>query len=174
MKKRAEDNDAAAIYQLGCLYNRGECGLPQDYGKAHKLWLRAGMLGDARGHYRISCAYLKGKGVDVDTRKARQCWEVGAMGGDVLSRYNLGHFEEKERGNVSRAVKHYMIAAGAGHDKSLKAIRQRFLDGHATKDDFDKALRAHKEANDEMKSEQREAAASAKATRVSMEQWAGK
>ena len=29
----------------------------------------------------------------------------------------------------------------------------------ATKDDFEKALRAHKEASDEMKSDQREAAA---------------
>jgi hypothetical protein len=31
--------------------------------------------------------------------------------------------------------------------------------GHATKDDFEKALRAHKDSKDEMKSEQREAAA---------------
>ena len=31
--------------------------------------------------------------------------------------------------------------------------------GHFTKDDFEKALRAHKEATDEMKSAQRDAAA---------------
>ena len=33
------------------------------------------------------------------------------------------------------------------------------MSGDATKDDFEKALRAHKEANDEIKSDQREAAA---------------
>ena len=52
-----------------------------------------------------------------------------------------------------------MISAGAGCDDSLKLIQQCFLSGHASKDDFEKALRSHKEAKDEVKSEQREAAA---------------
>ena len=33
------------------------------------------------------------------------------------------------------------------------------MNGHAAKDDFEKALRAHKDAKDEMKSDQRDAAA---------------
>ena len=53
-----------------------------------------------------------------------------------------------------------MISAGAGHDDSLTNIRECFLDGEVTKDEFEKALRSHKEAADEMKSAQREAAAS--------------
>ena len=60
---------------------------------------------------------------------------------------------------MNRAMKHFIIAAGAGHDGSLKGIGRLYLDGHATKDDFEKALRAHKEAKDEMKSDQREAGA---------------
>ena len=52
-----------------------------------------------------------------------------------------------------------MISAGAGHDESLKGIRQCYMAGHATKDDFEKALRAHKEAQDDMRSDQREEAA---------------
>ena len=52
-----------------------------------------------------------------------------------------------------------MISSGAGYDESLDNIRQCYLEGHATKDDFERALRAHKEANDEMKSDQRDAAA---------------
>ena len=54
-----------------------------------------------------------------------------------------------------------MIAARAGYDDSLKGIRVCYLNGHVTKDDFGKALRAHKEAKDEMKSDQREAVAAA-------------
>lgn len=46
-----------------------------------------------------------------------------------------------------------MVSAGAEDDDSLVAIRLCF-----TTDDFDKALRAHKESKDEMMSEQREAA----------------
>ena len=89
---------------------------------------------------------------------AQKMWELAAMGGDMTARHNLGGFEI-EAGNIKRAVIHYMIATAAGYDKSLGAVRQSFLDGYATKDDFERALRAHKEANDETKSEQRDAAA---------------
>ena len=60
---------------------------------------------------------------------------------------------------MDRAVKHWMIGAGAGFDDSLLEIRECFLQGHATKDGFERALRAYMNAKDEMKSEQREAAA---------------
>ena len=59
--------------------------------------------------------------------------------------------------NIS--LKHYMIAAGCGLDKSLKKIREFYTNGNATKDDFEKALRAHKESKDEVKSAQRDEAA---------------
>ena len=84
------------------------------------------------------------------------------MRGDVNARHNLG-VKEAYAGNMNRAMKHFMISAGAGWDESLKAVRQGYMDGHATKDDFEKALRAHKEAKDEMKSDQRDAAALAAA-----------
>ena len=76
------------------------------------------------------------------------------MGGSVLSRHNLG-VTEYEAGNMSRAMKHFMIAARAGDDEALNEIREGYLDGHVTKDDFEKALRANKESKDEMKSDQR-------------------
>ena len=79
------------------------------------------------------------------------------MGGNVSSRYNLG-IEEENVGNMSRAMKHWMIAARAGDDEALNEIRDGYLAGHVTKDDFEKALRANKESKDEMKSDQREAA----------------
>ena len=45
LKKRAEANDANAIYELGHCYRVGEVDLPQDSAKAMELWLRAGKLG---------------------------------------------------------------------------------------------------------------------------------
>jgi TPR repeat protein len=133
-------------------------GLPQNQRKAKKLWLRAGEHGEARGHFSIGVAYYNGEGVGMDTNKAKYYYELAAVGGNVQAQHNLGCVEEGE-GNMDRAVKHWMIAAEAGHDNSLAAIRACFLRGHATKDDFERALRAHKEAKDEMRSEQREAAA---------------
>jgi len=83
------------------------------------------------------------------------------MRGEVLARHNIGCLEGSA-GNMNRAVKHWRISAGAGYDKSLKEIRQCFLEGHATKGYFEKALRAHKEAKHAMKSDQRDAAAIAR------------
>ena len=60
---------------------------------------------------------------------------------------------------MSRALKHYMIAAGFGHDLSLKKIRSFYMNGHATKDDYAKALRTHQNYIDGIKSAQRDEAA---------------
>ena len=161
VKKRIEADDAEAIHQLGCYSDRGEMGLQQNKGKATKLWLRAGELGHAGAYFCIGTAYDNGEGVERDEKKAKYYYELATMGGDVPARHNLGCIEE-EAGNMSRAVKHWMIGAGAVFDDSLKEIRECFLYGHATKDDFEKALRAHKDAKDETKSEQRKAAAAAR------------
>ena len=162
LSKRAEGNDAAAIHQLGCLCREGGMGLPQDRRKAFKLHLRAGELGYASAYNKIGYAYYNGLGVERDTKKAQYYFELAAMAGNVVARHCLGAVEGNA-GNITRAMKHFMIAAGAGDDDSLTKIREFFLRGHASKDDFERALRAHKEAKDEMKSEQREAAAAARA-----------
>ena len=158
VNKRVDGGDAVAIHNLGGYYRRGDMGLPQDRDKAMELWLRAGELGCADAYYNVGHAYRRGQGVERDIEKAKHYYELAAMEGFVIARHVLGNLE-MDTGNMSRAVKHYMVSAGAGDDDSLKGIREGFMRGHVTKDDFEKALRSHKEANDEMKSDQREAAA---------------
>ena len=160
LKKRAKGDDANAINQLGCCYNEALRGFPQNYEKAMELWLRAGELGCATAYNYIAVAYHDGEGVERDMRKAKYYYELGAMGGDAAARHNLGTVEA-HAGNMNRAVKHWTISASAGRDGSLKRIRECFMEGYATRDDFEKALRAHKRSKDEMKSEQRELAAAA-------------
>jgi len=131
--------DAIAMFNLGGMYYRGE-GLTKDYVKANELLLRAGENGHATACTNLGNSYLSGRGVERDTNKAIYYYELAAMRGDAEARYNLGAMEGNV-GNMSRAVKHWMISAGAGCDKSLKQIREGFLYGHATKGDFEKALR---------------------------------
>ena len=158
MKKRADGGDARAIYNLGGCYYRGEYGLRQNHNKGMKLWLRAGELGDATAYTNIGNSYCAGTGVERDENKAKYYYGLAAMGGSAAARHNLGNWERRA-GNFDRAMKHWMISAGAGLDESLEIIRHLFMNGHATKDYFEKALRAHKEAKDEEKSDQRETAA---------------
>ena len=60
---------------------------------------------------------------------------------------------------MSIALKHYMIAVGLGDNDSLKKIREFYVNGHATKDDYAKALRSYQKYIDGIKSPQRDEAA---------------
>ena len=158
VKKRIEVNDAHAIYSLGCYYSHGSHGLPQDHAKALELWHQAAELGNASSYYSIGNSYLQGNGVERDEKKANHCYELAAMGGHVNSRYNLGVLE-KRAGNMDRALKHYMIAAGFGHTGSLEIIKTMFIHGNATKEDYANALRSYQANLIEIKSPQRDEAA---------------
>ena len=161
MNKRAESGDAKAIGMLGTSYCDGHDGLPQDHAKALKLWQQAAELGYATSNYNIGNAYYAGRyGVERDLEKANHYWELAAMGGDVRARFSLGTSEGRN-GNLDRAIKHYMIAVNSGHENSVKMIQQMYLRGHATKDDYAKALCVYQANLVEIKSVQRDKAAAA-------------
>ena len=80
------------------------------------------------------------------------------MGGDTDARHNLGVYEYT-KGNMDRALKHRMIAAGVGHNDSLETIKGMFMSGDAMKNDYAKALQAYQANLVEIKSPQRDQAA---------------
>ena len=157
-EKRVELDDAHAIYDVACIYSEGKFGCPQNYTKALELFHRAAELGHSGAYYNIGNAYLRGKGVQQDMEQARHYWEQAAIRGSVTARCNLGIYEQRE-GNMDRALKHWMIAARVGCRTSLRAIKDLFMNGHATKDDYGTALRAHQAYLDSIRSDQRDQAA---------------
>ena len=160
VEKRVEMGDANGIYNIGCFYYQGKYCMTQDRAKALELWHRVGELGSSEAYNNIGYAYDHGEGVERDDEKAKHYYELAGIGGDVRARYNLG-IDEKNEGNMSIALKHFMIAVGCGHDESLKVVREFYVNGHATKDDYAKALRAYQKYLDGIKSAQRDEAASA-------------
>jgi len=80
-------------------------------------------------------------------------WKLAAMKGHTNSRYNLGIYDEYA-GNMSRATKHYTIAAGLGDDECLNRVHKLFIHGHAGEDDLEKALYAYEGYVDMSRSEQ--------------------
>jgi len=160
-KKRVEANDAEAIFDRGCNYRDGIYGLPQDYSKALTLWHRAGDLGHAGAYCNIGYSYNDGRGVELDKKKAEYYWELSAIAGGAVSRYNLG-LNEVHAGNINRAIKHFLIAARGGDSESVKQIQLLYsLDGVATKEDYAKALHAYQTYLSEIKSAERDEAAAA-------------
>ena len=157
-KERMEKGDVQAIYNVGCDYFHGGGDVPQDHTKGLELFHRAAELGYAKAYTNIGSSYKIGQGVQVDKKKAMHYYERAAMGGNVLARHNLGNDEMRE-GNMDRALKHFMIAVRSGHDDSLNNVKVLFSNGHATKDDYTKALQSYQEYLGEIRSPQRDKAA---------------
>jgi hypothetical protein len=63
-----------------------------------------------------------------------------------------------ENNMIDRAVKHLVIAANLGYDKSIQAMNQCYVQGDVNKEEFAAALRAHQAAVDATKRPQREEA----------------
>ena len=82
------------------------------------------------------------------------------MGGEERARHHLGALEGMA-GNHDRALKHFMIAVRDGYINSLKTIKLLYEEGHATKDDYKKALQLYQGYLNEIKSAQRDEAAEA-------------
>ena len=160
LKKRVEANDPAAMYKLGICYRDGLLGYPQNHNKALELWHRAAELDHTPIYLNIGYAHEYGEGVEVDKEKATYHYELAAMGGCERARYNLGN-NEGRGGKVDRALKHHMIAIRSGFAPSLKQIQDLYIDGHATKEDYTKALQAYQKYLGDIKSVQRDKAAAA-------------
>ena len=152
MMKRVKANDPAALREMGAK-NVGE----GDYESAFEYYIKAAELGDLHAHFQLGCMYRQGVGVEKDMEKAAYHWEKAAIGGHPRARRNLAVFEE-EKGNMERAVKHYIIAANLGDEESMKALWVAFKRGQIKKEDLEATLRTHQAAVDAMKSPQREKA----------------
>jgi len=84
--------------------------------------------------------------------------EGAGYGGNVKARYNLGVKEARE-GNFDRSIKHFLISVGSGCLTSTKCIKDLYSNGHATKEQYTKALQTYQTYLGEIKSRQRDEAA---------------
>ncbi|EJK47378.1 hypothetical protein THAOC_33904 [Thalassiosira oceanica] len=157
IQKRVCKRDAEAIYHLGTKHFHGQLGLTNDVPRAVEMWTEAAELGSVEAHFMLGVAYYYGDGVEEDKPRGIQHWQEAAMKGHVISRHLLG-IAEFNNENCALAVRHLMISAKMGHDKSLNNIKEMFMLGHATKAQYAEALRGYGDAAEEMKSHQREEA----------------
>lgn len=125
LNKKVNANDAEGNNFLGCIYNDGT-KLPQDLKKAFEFWSRAAELGNITAHNNLATLHAQGRGVERDMNKAKYHWELAAMMGHENSRHNLASLEMGAY-NFDRAMKHFMIAAGAGFEHSLEPIKACYL-----------------------------------------------
>jgi len=157
-QKRFEAGDAIAIYNLGVYYREGKYAYPQNLTKALELYHRAAELGLSKAYGNIGYAYTHGLGVEVDKEKGSYYYEVAAMRGSVTARENLGN-DELLAGNMDRAFRHHLIAVSSGSTDSLNMIKELYSKGLATRECYTKALQSYQTYLGEIKSPQRDKAA---------------
>ncbi len=149
---RIKANDPVAFHVEGSeQYDEG------NYGRAFEWYTKAAQLGNADAHSKLAAMYHLGKGVEEDEGKMFHHLGEAAIGGHPKARHLLGK-KELENGNIDRAVKHWIIAAKQGEEKSIKLLMLAFKDGFISKDLLAATLRAHQAAVDATKSPQRETA----------------
>ncbi|EJK43964.1 hypothetical protein THAOC_37542 [Thalassiosira oceanica] len=157
IQARVKKKDPTAINNLGEAYYRGELGLQKDARKAVELWTEAAELGLAKALCHLGVAYFFGDGVQQDEAKAVEFHTKAAMQGNVDSRSKLGYYEW-EKGNLDRAMRHFLISAKMGCEESAENVKRMFMGGVATKEQHAEALKGYQDAVDETKSHDRDEA----------------
>ncbi len=152
MERVKKHNDPAAMTLMGKKHQQ-----KGDYGKTVEYWTKAAELGDVGAHYFLGCLYYKGLCVEKDEKKAIDHYEQAAIGGHSEARGLLA-MNEKNSGRLERAARHFMINANLGCNASLKFVKDLFIQGVVSKEEYAAALRGFQAAVNETKSTEREKA----------------
>ena len=156
--------DHNALVLMGELYSRGAPPeMPKDDLKALDCFSRAVEFGSGEACVNIGTSYREGEGVSVDKERAALFMRVGATRGSIVARHNIGWDEYYTFGNHEIGIRHWKIAAEAGHQCSLNELRDIY-DAYGKKpgkkfiseEYLDFATLACHEAQEEVKSEERE------------------
>lgn len=162
LEARIQQNDVNALAGVGDYLWNGKQGMSKDKLKALDYWIRAAELGSAEACGVIVLLCERDAAVAaMDKKRAFIFEQVGAMRGNILSRNSIG-VKEYSRGNHEVGIRHWKIAAEAGHQFSLDALKGIFLaDGRMpgkeflSKKSLDDALRVCHEAQAAVYSEER-------------------
>jgi hypothetical protein len=150
LMERIKKNDPVAMTHMGKKhFAKG------DFGKAFEYYTKAAELGDVEAHGCLGRAYCQGEGVEKDMKRAVYHWEQAAIGGHPFSRGLLAA-QEMKNNRPERAAKHLTIAANLGCNDSLQQVKELFVKGIVSKEDYAAALRGYQAAVDAMKSSERE------------------
>ncbi|SFV68144.1 hypothetical protein MNB_SM-4-1351 [hydrothermal vent metagenome] len=79
-QKAANQRNAAAQYNLGIMYEKGQ-GVTQSYVKAAKFYQKAATHGDTSAQNKLGSMYVKGQGVKQNDVKAKELFRKACGGG---------------------------------------------------------------------------------------------
>jgi len=143
LRRRAEEGDTKAQYDLGRIYMVG-LGVSLDYQQAAKWYERAAEQGFAEAQFRMGFLYEQGKGVHRDYTRALEYYRSAAEQGHTTAANNLATLYLHGLGvpkNVSTALKWYQFSAEHGDAAGQCNLGTLYFDGHGVPKDYHEAAR---------------------------------
>ena len=121
-RKKAEQGDAGAQYDLGLMYNNGQ-GVAQDYKEAVKWYKHSAEQGHAEAQNALGIVYANGQSVAQDYEEAAKWYRKAAEQGVVNAQYELGLLYAKGQAVPRDFVMAHMfwtVSAISGHQDAQK------------------------------------------------------
>jgi hypothetical protein len=125
-RRLAQQGVPAAMFNLGCLYQKG-LGVAQDFGEALKCYRAAADHGHAPSQNNIGLMYFEGQGVAQDLAEARRWYQRAAEQGDAVSQCNLATMYEHGQSVPAddvEALKWYQLAASRGYGRAIECCER--------------------------------------------------
>jgi TPR repeat protein len=149
LQKAAKEGDAAAQFQLGRAYYRGN-GVERDPQKALELIRKAADAGNPDAIDSMGFFYANGEIVQLDENQAVEWFRRGAEAGSARSKLNLGLLLRQGKTvqpSAAESLKLMEEAAAAGLPEAKSYLGQLYFNGDRhMKSDFAKAYPLVKEA----------------------------
>jgi len=134
---------------------KGSIAFPHSYPHLLQVATYVYVFVQSMSHPYSHCGYGCCRYDEGNLKKAKFYYEAAAMAGHEEARYNLANVEGNA-GYVERAVKHWTIAASAGHYTAMHHLRICFEQGHVCRESIDSTLTAYNNSCAEMRSEARD------------------
>ena len=93
-RKKAEQGDAAAQFNLGLMYANGD-SVPKDAVEAVKWYRKAAEQGNADAQFNLGLMYDNGTGVPKDLVQAHMWWNIAGAKGNEGAKKNLAEVEKQ-------------------------------------------------------------------------------
>lgn len=119
LRKRAEQGDMIAQYDLGVSYRQGD-GVRKDYEKAAQWWLRSAEQGNAEAQYLLGASYAIGEGVPQNDAESMKWWIRAAEQGHKKAQHLLDEWKNAPRDNIKEAYIWLSIMADKGFSGAVK------------------------------------------------------
>ena len=120
--KAADQRHVGALFNLGCVYRDGDCGVERDYVRARQLFERAAAEEHAGAICGLAGLYDTGEGgCEQDHHKSYQLYRRAAVAGYPPALFNAGCALRSGEGveqNHELALEAFEAAAARGHCKA--------------------------------------------------------